>query len=102
MMASNQSKASCDLMAPAMPNTSLKFSKISGEGDFHLMVSKDQEDIYMKMRSENSELKDALKMLQKELLEIVALKHDVFVRRFKAEFGSNKEPTAETEEALTA
>jgi hypothetical protein len=56
----------------------------------------------LKMRSENSELKDALKMLQKELLDIVALKHDVFVRRFKAEFGASREPGAETEEALAA
>jgi len=36
--------------------------------------------------------------LQKELLEIVSLKHDVYVRRFKAEFGSSKEP--ETQSAL--
>lgn len=52
------------------------------------------------MKTENGELKDALKLLQKELLEIVQLKHDVFVRRFKAEFGASKEPSAESEDAL--
>jgi hypothetical protein len=40
-------------------------------------------------------------MLQGELLEIVQLKHNIFTQRFKAEFGAQKNPSAETEEALT-
>ena len=54
------------------------------------------------MRVENSELKEALKLLQKELLEIVVVKHDVFMRRYKAEYGSESRPNQETEEALSA
>jgi hypothetical protein len=39
------------------------------------------------MSQENSQLKEALKMLQRELLDIVQLKHDIYTQRFKAEFG---------------
>ena len=53
------------------------------------------------MCSENSQLKEAFKILQSELLEIVQLKRNIFTQRFKAEFGAQKNPTAETEEALT-
>jgi len=81
-------KPNIDLTTPVPGNPAFKFSKISGESDFHLMVTKDQEDLFNKMSNENSDLKDALKYLQKEILEIVSLKHDVYVRRFKAEFGA--------------
>lgn len=53
------------------------------------------------MSLENNQLKDAFKCLQTELLDIVQLKHDIFTQRFKAEFGANRNPTAETEEAIT-
>jgi len=38
-------------------NTAFKFSKINGESDLHLMVTKSQEDLYNKMQNENCELK---------------------------------------------
>ena len=79
----------------------MKFSKMSGDVDFHLMVSQEQEKQFQQMCSENSQLKDAFKMLQSELLEIVQLKRNIFTQRFKAEFGAQKNPTAETEEALS-
>lgn len=47
------------------------------------------------MCSENSQLKEALKSLQRELLDIVQLKHDIYTQRFKAEF--NKGPESESE-----
>lgn len=50
------------------------------------------------MSSENGQLKEALKMLQRELLDIVQLKHDIYTQRFKAEFGQHKQP--ETEEQI--
>lgn len=50
------------------------------------------------MSQENSQLKEALKMLQRELLDIVQLKHDIYTQRFKAEFGQHKQP--ETEEQI--
>lgn len=61
----------CELFAPTQANPQFKFSKISGESDFHLMVSQDQEKLFQQMSTENGQLKDALKMLQRELLDIV-------------------------------
>ena len=88
-------------MAPAQANPSFKFSKISGESDFHLMVSQDQERLFQQLSNENNQLKDAFKTLQTELLDIVQLKHDIFTQRFKAEFGAHKSVSAETEDAIT-
>lgn len=31
----------------------------------------------------------------------MSLKHDVYVRRFKAEFGASKDPSQETEETIS-
>ena len=39
--ASNFQKQAIELLAPTQPNPTHKFSKISGESDFHLMVSQD-------------------------------------------------------------
>lgn len=64
-------KQGCEFYAPAQPNAQFKFSKISGETDFHLMISQDQEKLFQQMCSENNQLKDALKSLQREMLDIV-------------------------------
>ena len=61
------------------------FSKLSGESDMHLMISKSQEDSYKRISTENHELKDCLKMLQREMFDIVKLKSDIYTKRFKAE-----------------
>ena len=53
------------------------------------------------MREENQSLRDCLRQLQKEIMDIVNLKQDMFTKRFKAEYGANREPNAETQEALT-
>jgi len=53
----------CEFLAPAQANAQFKFSKISGESEFNLMVSQDQEKMLLQMQTENSQLKDALKML---------------------------------------
>ena len=34
-------------------NPDFKFSRISGDHDFHLMISKEQEQVYGRMRDEN-------------------------------------------------
>ena len=34
---------------------------------------------------ENNDLKDCMKLLQKEMFDIVKLKSDIYLRRFKAE-----------------
>ena len=81
------------------PNNDFKFNKISPDSEFQLMISRDQEEIYKKLSEENQDLKDCLKQLQREMLDVVSLKQDIFTKRFKAEYGASKEP-AETEEAL--
>lgn len=52
------------------------------------------------MRDENGDMRDCLRHLQKEIMEIVNLKQDMFSKRFKAEFGANKEQSPETQEAM--
>ena len=53
------------------------------------MISKDQEEIYRRVTAENSELRDCLRMLQREMMDIVCLKNDIFAQRFKAEYGKD-------------
>lgn len=88
-------------LASTIANPDYKFSKLTGETDFHLMISKDQEEMHKKLSDENTELKNCLRLLQNEMMEIVSLKQDTFQRRFKVEYGAHKEPGPETEEALT-
>lgn len=66
--------ANGQFLTGATPNPDFKFSKISGDSDFHLMISKDQEEMHKKLSEENAELRDCLRMLQHELMEIIALK----------------------------
>ncbi len=70
----------------ATGNTDIKFSKMGGESDFNLMIAKNQEEIQRRLCEENTELKDCLKQLQKELFDIVDLKSDIYLKRFRAEF----------------
>ena len=39
-------------------------------------------------------------MLQKEIMDIVNFKQDMFSKRFKAEYGSSREPNAETQDQI--
>lgn len=55
------------------------------------MISKDQEDVYRRVTEENNDLRDCLKLLQREMMEVVCLKNDVFTQRFKAEHGKDLE-----------
>lgn len=87
-----------DFYVPVQPNADLKFSKISGDQDFHLMISKDQEEAYRRISDENNDLRDCLRLLQREMTEIVCLKNDMFTQRFKAEHGRD----LESEEKITA
>jgi len=52
------------------------------------------------MRDENQDLRECLRLLQKEIMDIVSFKQDMFSKRFKAEYGSAREPATETQEAL--
>ena len=46
-------QASCEFQSIVRANADFKFSKISGDHDFHLMISKEQEQVYNRMRDEN-------------------------------------------------
>jgi|LauGreDrversion4_2_1035121.scaffolds.fasta_scaffold415473_1 cob(I)alamin adenosyltransferase len=54
--------------------------------DFHLMVSRNQDEIVRRICEENQELKECLKALQKEMFDIVDLKTTIYKNRFEAEF----------------
>ena len=47
--------------------------------------------MYKKITEENSQLKDCFRSLQKELFDIVDLKADIYMKRFKAEYGDKRE-----------
>mmetsp|Transcript_27065 Transcript_27065/g.33572 ORF Transcript_27065/g.33572 Transcript_27065/m.33572 type:complete len:105 (+) Transcript_27065:803-1117(+) len=53
------------------------------------------------MRDENQDLRECLRLLQKEIMDIVNFKQEMFGKRFKAEYGSGREVGQETQEALT-
>lgn len=55
------------------------------------MISKDQEEAYRRVTEENNDLRDCLRLLQREMMDIVCLKNDVFTQRFKAEHGRDIE-----------
>jgi hypothetical protein len=58
---------------------------MSGDSELNLMISKSREEVQQKITQENHELKDCLKMLQREMFDIVKLKSDIYQKRFKAE-----------------
>ena len=92
--------SSVEIQGAVRANGEFKFSKISGDHDFHLMISREQEQVYSRMRDENQDLRECLRLLQKEIMDIVTFKQDMFSKRFKAEYGSSREPAPETQEAL--
>jgi len=68
-----------------LPSNEVVFSKMSGESDMHLMISRSQEEAYKRITQENHDLKDCLRNLQREMFDIVKLKSDIYMKRFKAE-----------------
>jgi len=74
---------------------------MSGENDMNLMINKSMEEINKKLQQENLDLKDGYKLLQRELFDIVKLKSDLYMKRFKAEnFNANAEQAISSEEIL--
>jgi len=59
------------------------------------MISKSNEENQKKLADENQDLKECLKLLQREMFDIVSLKTDIFKRRFTAEYGVEREPDNE-------
>jgi hypothetical protein len=83
-----------------IPSNEVKFSKMSGDNDMSLMIQKSHEEMYKKIQQENHELKDCLKSLQKEMFEIVKLKSDIYLKRFKAENFNPNDVQAVTSETI--
>ena len=79
-------------LASALPGE-IKHSQM----DFQLMMSKSQDEIAKRLSDENAELKDCLKQLQRELFEIVDLKSEVYLKRYRAEFAAGE---FDSEEAI--
>lgn len=87
--------------AKILPSNDVKFSKMSSEGDMSLMISKSQEEIYKQQSQEINDLKDCLKMLQREMFDIVKLKSEIYMKRFKAEnFDPNDKQAFSSEEII--
>lgn len=81
-------------------NAEIKFSRLGGESDFQIMMARSNEEIQRRLADENAELKECLKHLQRELFDIVDLKTEVFMKRYKAEFSQLNEQKADSEEVL--
>ena len=63
-----------EFLASTLPNESIKFSALGGDHDFHLMIAKEHEQNYSRLREENQDLRECLKQLQRELFEVIAVK----------------------------
>ncbi len=64
----------------------------SGNNDFLNLVASSLEEAWKALENENSDLRQCLKMLQDEMLEIVKIKSEYFDKWYRVEFG--KEPEA--------
>ena len=65
------------------------------------MISKSREEVCERVTQENHDLKDCLKMLQREMFDIVKLKSDIYLKRFKAEnFNAGDSSALNSEEVL--
>ena len=74
----------------ATANENIKFNK-TGDTDFNMMIAKSSEEMYKKISEENNQLKECFRQLQRELFDIVDIKADIYMKRFRAEYGEQKE-----------
>ena len=87
--------------AKILPSNEVKFARMSGEADLNLMISKSREEVTARLTQENHDLKDCLKMLQREMFDIVKLKSDIYLKRFKAEnYNAGDSSALNSEEVL--
>lgn len=74
---------------------------MSAGDDMSLMIQKSHEEMYKRVQQENHDLKDCLKLLQREMFDIVKLKSDIYLKRFKAEnFDADDAQAVTSEEIL--
>ena len=78
-------------MTNPMSSTGPVLHAKSGDNDFLNLVAQSLEDAWKALESENADLRQCLKMLQDEMLEIVKIKSEYFDKRYRIEFGKAPE-----------
>ena len=79
-------KNTIEMTKPIYMSGPLVYVNKSGENEFTYLVTKANQEIQNNLKSENQDLRECIKMLQKELLEIIQLKSNTFSRRYNNEF----------------
>jgi hypothetical protein len=82
-------KNTIEMTKPIYMNGPLIYVNKSGENEFTYLVTKANQEVQNSLKSENSDLKECIKMLQNELLEIVQVKTEHFGKRYNTEYQKN-------------
>lgn len=90
-----QVNGTLEQMVGVMPGE-IKYSQM----DFQLMISKNQDEIMKRVCDENAELKECLKQLQREMFDIVDLKTEIYMKRYRAEFNQTGQNEYDNEEII--
>ena len=80
-----------EFLGPVQENANFKFSKTSHHTDFQEMITQDQDARFNQMSEENAALRECLKMLEREVMDIIQMRKDVFSKRSRAEYGASNE-----------
>ncbi|CAI2370133.1 unnamed protein product [Moneuplotes crassus] len=84
-------KNTIDMTKPIYMNGPLVYVNKSGENEFTYLVTKANQEVQSSLKTENEDLRDCIKMLQDELLEIIKVKTENYQKRFNTEFKQNLE-----------
>ncbi len=82
-------KNTIDMTKPIYMNGPMVYVNKSGENEFTYFVTKANQEVHNTLRTENEDLRDCIKMLQDELLDIVKVKIDNYKKRYNTEFRQN-------------
>jgi flavodoxin len=82
-----------EMTNPIYMNGPLVYVNKSGENEFTYLVTKANQELQNSLKTENSDLKECIKMLQEELLEIVKVKVSHVNKRYSTEFQQDMDQT---------
>lgn len=82
-----------EMTKPIYMNGPLVYMNKSGENEFTYLVTKANHELQNSLKTENSDLKECIKMLQEELLEIVKVKVSHVNKRYNTEFRGDMDQT---------
>lgn len=82
-----------EMTKPIYLNGPLVYVNKSGENEFTYLVTKANQELQNSLKTENSDLKECIKMLQEELLEIVKVKVSHVNKRYNTEFQRDMDQT---------